>query len=111
MSKSMVEGSGVPEPAGGLPGLLAGYDPGPFFCELTTPRPDGGREVRLIAERLVGLGVEELRRRAHQVERNLYDLGVTFTVYSDASAIDRILPFDLVPRVLFAAEWAHIEAG
>jgi uncharacterized circularly permuted ATP-grasp superfamily protein len=96
---------------GGLGTLLDGYDPGPFFCELTTPRADGGREVRLIAERLASLGVEELRRRAHQIERSLYDLGVTFTVYSDASAIDRILPFDLVPRVLFADEWAHIEAG
>ena len=111
MSESMVEGSGVPEPAKGLPGLLEGYDPGPFFCELTTPRADGGREVRLIAERLARLGVEELRRRAHQIERSLYDLGVTFTVYSDANAIDRILPFDLVPRVLFADEWAQIEAG
>src|SRR5579872_179899 len=99
------------EPLGGAEPVLADYDPGGFFCELTAPREDGGHEVRLIAERLARLGVEELRRRARQVERSLYDLGVTFTVYSDANAIDRILPFDLIPRVLFAAEWAQIEAG
>ena len=91
--------------------LLDRYDAGDFFCELTTPRAGGGREVGLIAERLGALGVEELRRRARQVERSLYDLGVTFTVYSDANAIDRILPFDLIPRVLFADEWAQIETG
>jgi len=105
MAESMAE---LP---GGLQSVLARYDPGGFFCELTAPREGGGREVRLIAERLARLGVEELRRRARQVERSLYDLGVTFTVYSDANAIDRILPFDLIPRVLFAAEWAQIEAG
>ena len=105
MAESMAE-----RPAGFEP-LLGRYDAGGFFCELTTPRAAGGREVRLIAERLARLGVEELRRRARHVERSLYDLGVTFTVYSDATAIDRILPFDLIPRVLFAAEWAQIEAG
>src|SRR5271170_952744 len=91
--------------------LLEHYDPGGFFCELTAPREGEDQEVRLIAERLGRLGVDELRRRSQEVERSLYDLGVTFTVYSDANAIDRILPFDLIPRVLFAAEWAQIEAG
>ena len=38
-------------------------------------------------------------------------LGITFTVYSEAEAIDRILPFDCLPRIITAAEWRHIEAG
>src|SRR4051812_38663292 len=109
MAKSMAQDQGQEHKT--TAGLLGRYDPGAFFCELTTARESGGREARLIAERLSALGVTELRRRAEQVERSLYDLGVTFTVYSDASAIDRILPFDLIPRVLFPAEWAQIEAG
>src|SRR5215467_4419150 len=109
MAKSMAENLGEKrgEKPDGVEALLGRYDPAGFFCELTAPRGAGDREVRLIAERLARLGGEELRRRARQVERNLYDLGVTFTVYSDASAIDRILPFDLIPRILFPAEWAR----
>src|SRR4051794_24066802 len=103
MAKSMAQDPGARDPGAQNQGqaqkttaaLLGRYDPGAFFCELTTARESGGREARLIAERLSALGVTELRRRAEQVERSLYDLGVTFTVYSDASAIDRILPFDL----------------
>ena len=29
----------------------------------------------------------------------------------DAAAIDRILPFDCIPRIITAAEWAHLERG
>jgi uncharacterized circularly permuted ATP-grasp superfamily protein len=44
-------------------------------------------------------------------ERDLLERGITFTVYSDATAIDRILPFDLIPRVITATEWQQIETG
>ncbi len=37
--------------------------------------------------------------------------GVTFTVYGDAEGTERIFPFDLMPRIIAAKEWARIEAG
>ena len=37
--------------------------------------------------------------------------GITFTVYSDTEGIERIFPFDLIPRIITAVEWAHIEKG
>lgn len=37
--------------------------------------------------------------------------GITFTVYSDNAGIERIFPFDIIPRIITGAEWAHIEAG
>ena len=37
--------------------------------------------------------------------------GITFTVYSDNAGIERIFPFDIIPRIIQAAEWDHIEAG
>ena len=40
------------------------------------------------------------RQRAAAANAELYNLGITFTVYSDAKTIDRILPFDVLPRVL-----------
>ena len=58
--------------------------------------------------RAVDRCVQAARRRANA---ELYNLGITFTVYSDAKTIDRILPFDVIPRVLSAAEWQHLETG
>jgi uncharacterized circularly permuted ATP-grasp superfamily protein len=37
--------------------------------------------------------------------------GITFTVYSDDVGIERIFPFDIIPRIITAEEWDHIEKG
>src|SRR5688572_6163343 len=37
--------------------------------------------------------------------------GITFTVYSDEAGIEKIFPFDIIPRILTGAEWNHIEQG
>ena len=44
-------------------------------------------------------------------EQLLLQMGITFNVYGDTSGTERIFPFDLVPRIVPAAEWAHLEAG
>ncbi|MDD2794459.1 circularly permuted type 2 ATP-grasp protein [Acidocella sp.] len=85
------------------------YDPGRYFCELTRKRADAGPVPDWLIQRLGSIGLEALRARASAAETDLIDLGVTFTVYSDATAIDRILPFDCIPRVLTAAEWSLLE--
>ncbi len=38
-------------------------------------------------------------------------MGITFTVYSEGSNIDRAWPFDVIPRVIEAGEWAAVERG
>ncbi len=37
--------------------------------------------------------------------------GITFTVYADNAGIERIFPFDIIPRIITGKEWQHIEAG
>jgi uncharacterized circularly permuted ATP-grasp superfamily protein len=86
--------------------LLDGYEPAPYFCEML--RSPANQPIR---ERLAALSVSGVKRRAAAAEAELYNLGITFTVYSDKNAIDRILPFDVIPRVLSAEEWTHIERG
>jgi len=92
-------------------GLLSNYDSGDYYCELlgsaATPHP----VFEIIEQQLSTISEEELRNRAVAAENDLFDLGVTFTVYSEKSAIDRVLPFDMIPRVLSAAEWSVLEAG
>jgi uncharacterized circularly permuted ATP-grasp superfamily protein len=90
-------------------GVLSGYDAGDFFCEMFGRR--GLSHTRLIRNRIDALDIPGLRRRARDAERELFNLGITFTVYSDKDAIDRILPFDVIPRVLSARDWAIIDKG
>ena len=86
--------------------VLDSYDSGGFYCEMLSPSATA--EIR---ERLKRMPVAEFKRRAGLAEQALYNLGITFTVYSDSQAIDRILPFDAIPRVLPADEWDRIERG
>ena len=86
--------------------VLSGYDPGSFWCEMSR---GGARQA--VRDRLAALPLQELKRRAANADAELRDLGITFTVYSERDAIDRVLPFDCIPRVLSAEDWARIEAG
>ena len=86
--------------------ILDGYDPQGFYCEML-----GSPASAAVRERLSCLSIDALKERAAAANAELYNLGITFTVYSDAKTIDRILPFDVLPRVLSAAEWRHLESG
>ncbi len=87
------------------------YAAGPYFCELTSQRTDDQGTARAVQARIAAIGLDALRARAAAAETELINLGITFTVYSEASAIDRILPFDCIPRVITANEWRTLEAG
>ena len=89
---------------------FASYDPGKYFCELTG-RPGDAGAIEQIRSRVCAIGLDALRARAAGAEHDLINLGITFTVYTEAEAIDRILPFDCLPRVITASEWRLIEAG
>ncbi|WP_245417967.1 circularly permuted type 2 ATP-grasp protein [Cohaesibacter celericrescens] len=54
---------------------------------------------------------EDLKMRSKDADLELFDLGVTFTVYSDKDVIDRVLPFDIIPRVITAPEWKTLDQG
>jgi uncharacterized circularly permuted ATP-grasp superfamily protein len=92
-------------------GSLKNYSPGKHFCEMVRTAETDDPAIALLRARLDALSLEQLAERSRRAERELLEQGVTFTVYSDATAIDRILPLDLIPRVLTAAEWQVIETG
>ncbi|HZA67051.1 MAG TPA: circularly permuted type 2 ATP-grasp protein, partial [Geminicoccaceae bacterium] len=87
------------------------YDPAGYFCEMLGPRAEPIAAAELIRDRIASMSLDQLHERAQAAERELFNLGITFTVYSARDVIDRILPFDLIPRVLSAADWATIEPG
>ena len=74
-----------------------------------------GRGVR---PELAGLGgwleqtpAAELRRRQAAAEATFRQLGITFAVYGADEAVERIIPFDIVPRVFTAGEWGRLSEG
>lgn len=92
-------------------GIFSSYRSPDFFCELMNRGEPLPPLLKTIRDRLAGITPEELRRRTDNAETQLWQLGITFTVYTDREAIDRVLPFDMIPRVLTAQEWDHIERG
>ena len=90
---------------------LDGYDPGESFCELLGTEREPNALIAPLWHALETSDLALLQRRAADAERELFNLGITFTVYTEKDAIDRILPFDVIPRILPAAAWAIVEAG
>ncbi|MEM9705004.1 MAG: circularly permuted type 2 ATP-grasp protein [Pseudomonadota bacterium] len=80
------------------------------FDEVFSRKSDAKIKSSLI-DRLKKFKLKTLERRKLAAERELYNLGITFTVYSDAGAIDRILPFDVLPRPIAASDWRTLERG
>ena len=57
------------------------------------------------------LSFEEFEERRHAVELSFVNQGIGFTVYGQEEGIERIFPFDLIPRVIPGAEWDRLERG
>ena len=75
---------------------------------------DGGGPRPALADLgrwLADTPTDELRRRQEAAELTFRQLGITFAVYSQDEASERIIPFDIVPRVFLAGEWARLSEG
>ena len=82
-----------------------------FYDELfeTDGRPRAG--AKALIERLCQFPPGEIQHQQSAVESALMRMGITFTVYGDESGTERIFPFDIIPRIVEAGDWAKIEAG
>src|SRR5437868_5765789 len=68
-------------------------------------------EFASLAQWIAETPAEELQRRQHSAEATFRQLGITFAVYGDSDAAERIIPFDIVPRVFLADEWKRLSEG
>jgi uncharacterized circularly permuted ATP-grasp superfamily protein len=53
----------------------------------------------------------QIARKRREAEIAFHRVGITFSVYGEESGNERLIPFDLVPRIVPAGEWRMLEAG
>ena len=95
----------------GNEGIFNGYAPNGFFDEMFEPDGTPRAHYAKVLERLEALGRKEFERRRTLSDLSFRNQGITFTVYGDTEGTERTFPFDPVPRIIPAQEWAHIEKG
>jgi uncharacterized circularly permuted ATP-grasp superfamily protein len=92
-------------------GPVPSYDPGEFWDEVF----EGPGRVRphyaALAERLATLNPADVARRQRAAELSFRARGITFAVNQGAEGVERIMPFDLIPRLILPAEWQTIVQG
>ncbi len=77
------------------------------MCDKKQIRPQYGRVFEAL-KMLDGASLQQKEKLASELFLNQ---GITFTVYSDNAGIERIFPFDIIPRIITAAEWSRVEEG
>jgi len=72
----------------------------------------GVREpYRAVAEWLGAQRIEDLKQKRTEAEALFRRTGITFAVYGDGQAAERLIPFDILPRIISASEWRRLAAG
>jgi uncharacterized circularly permuted ATP-grasp superfamily protein len=87
------------------------YELAHFFDEMF----DAGAQVRpgyeAFKARLEAMPEGELLKRQHAAEKALMSMGITFNVYSEGKGTERIMPIDIIARIIKAEEWSQLNKG
>ena len=90
---------------------FASYQVGNFFDEFLTDAKEARPGASNLMHSIQSLPPGEFARRQAAAERALMQMGITFNVYGEQAGVEKIFPFDIVPRIVSAAEWWRLEKG
>ncbi|MBI3876000.1 MAG: circularly permuted type 2 ATP-grasp protein, partial [Verrucomicrobia bacterium] len=91
--------------------MLHNYDQGGFFDEMLDARGEVRPHYRKFRKLFRAITPEEFDQKRQSVDLAFLRQGITFNVYGDSQGAEKIFPFDLLPRIIPAKEWEHIEHG
>ncbi len=97
-----------PSPFGAL---FSSYDLDAVYDEMFDPAGRARAHCNALFDELRAASHTDLGQRQMEADKAFLTQGITFTVYGDNQGTERIFPFDLVPRMIPAAEWETIERG
>ncbi|MEL6235855.1 MAG: circularly permuted type 2 ATP-grasp protein, partial [Pseudomonadota bacterium] len=81
------------------------------FYELADQSGETRPPYRPVLDWIGETGPDLLRKRREEAEAIFRRIGITFAVYGEGGDPERLIPFDLIPRVFDAAEWARLDRG
>src|SRR5438132_13863400 len=81
------------------------------FDEMTGPGGDLRPAYRELSRWLKETPPDALEYRRQEAELLFRRIGITFAVYGEAEAQERLIPFDVIPRILSATEWDLVRRG
>src|SRR6516165_3575421 len=85
--------------------------PRPHFDEMNGSDGQIRTPYAELAAWLAQIPPAALEHRRREAELLFRRIGITFAVYGDAEAQERLIPFDVIPRILSGREWAILEKG
>jgi uncharacterized circularly permuted ATP-grasp superfamily protein len=91
--------------------LFSSYDTGAGYDEMFDPAGDARQPYGALLDELRVSSASELGLRQVEADKAFLTQGITFTVYGDEEGTERIFPFDLLPRIITAAEWQTLVNG
>jgi len=91
--------------------MFDAYEVNGLFDEMFTAPGEPRDYYAPVVEQLANLGPAAFDRRRRMADVSFRNQGITFTVYGDQRGVEKIFPFDLVPRIVPAHEWDVIERG
>ena len=94
-----------------MQGSFDNYEGGHFFDEMFDADGHVRPHYDQLLHRFCEMKPADLERKKMLAEKSYLSQGITFTVYSGDEGTERIMPFDLIPRIIPADEWAVIERG
>lgn len=99
-------------PSPGAPLLWADYAPHPSaWDELFAGAAGAHEHCQPLVNWLAQLAVPDFQERRQSADLVFINQGITFSVYADRRGVEKIFPFDLIPRPIAAHEWQTLETG
>jgi uncharacterized circularly permuted ATP-grasp superfamily protein len=94
-----------------MQGLFDQYETEGFYDEMFEANGKVRPHCSKLLARFKEMDAAAFDRKRAMAESSYLNQGITFTVYRGDEGTERIMPFDLVPRIIPATEWSHLERG
>ncbi len=91
--------------------FIADYETKNVYDEMFSKEGNPRTSYHFLKSKMESLGGLELVKRSSSAEKALISLGITFTLYGEGEEQERIMPFDVIPRIVPSEEWARMEKG
>ncbi len=90
---------------------FSGYSHGLAYDEMFAGGGNPWPRAEALFQRLQSLSPAELQRHQMAADVTLWNMGITFNVYGHDAGLEKVWPFDILPRIVSGEEWSRVERG